>query len=371
MWRLRRQIGEIGGSFASALVRGEAGVGKNQVVGAIHAATPMRRGPLVVIDCATPRHGLEEDGRFDCALAAPVGAEPPSVGQPCIDQPCVNQDCAGRFDAALNGTIALVDVQSLPPEAQTCLLRVIRQRRMRSIESPTANETATRIVTVTHRDLRREVDEGRLCADLLAEIEASVIDVPPLRDRWTDVPQLFAHFLREAAGDDRPEWWRDATDAPAPIPLSLWLEMLGYHWPTNVRQMRDFARTIAADRSAPARLPPGDGWPTIQSAPSSPAPVAPPPGVGRPSKPSRPELARILASHGYVKRRVAIALHVSRNTLDAWMDELGLRSARDLTTEEIEAARRIADGDVDLAARALGVSTRALRLRIRALRPVR
>jgi len=202
-------------SDATVLVRGETGVGKELVARAIHAASPRRSGPFVVVDCAALAPGLFESALFGHERGAFTGAV---------------KAATGAFRAAHGGTIFLDEVGELPLDLQPKLLRVLQEREVLPVGGDQPIAVDVRVVGGTNRDLAAEVAAGGFREDLLYRLQVVELTVPPLRVRRPDIQALAEHFLaRLADRDGRPprRLAADAIDA-----------LLEYDWPGNVRELQ-------------------------------------------------------------------------------------------------------------------------------------
>ncbi len=197
----------------TTLLLGETGTGKEEVARALHEASG-RRGPFVVLDCAAlPR---------DLAEAAILGHRKGAFTGAVSDQP-------GAFEAANGGTIFIDEIGELPIELQPKLLRVLQRREVQRVGEHHPRAIDVRVLSATHRDLRRAMAEEGFRPDLYYRIAQYVIEIPSLRDRREDIVPLARYFVEQVAKDTR-------------RPLSLgddaaaWLE--DRRWDGNVRQLR-------------------------------------------------------------------------------------------------------------------------------------
>jgi transcriptional regulator with GAF, ATPase, and Fis domain len=199
---------------ATVLIHGETGAGKELVARAIHAASPRRSGPFVVVDCGAIAAGLVESALFGHERGAFTGAI---------------KAAAGAFRAAHGGTIFLDELGELPLDLQPKLLRVLQEREVQPLGADAPIAVDVRVVCGTNRDLAAEVSAGNFREDLWYRLRVVEIDVPPLRARRGDIPALAEHFLAahaQAAG--RPAK-RLASDAQAAL--------VEHDWPGNVREL--------------------------------------------------------------------------------------------------------------------------------------
>jgi DNA-binding NtrC family response regulator len=340
---LRLAIRALADGPATVLIRGETGVGKELVAQALHRASSRAKAPFVAVNCAALPEHLVESELFGHARGAFSGAASARDG---------------LFRAAGAGTLFLDEIGELPLPTQAKLLRALQERSVRPLGESREVPYDAKVVCATHRDLSRAVDEGAFRADLYARIESPEVVVPPLRERVSDVPLLFAHFVSSI--DAR--WIRRASVEPPPVPLDLVLSLMRHGWPRNVRELQRWVVALVAGSQEGLRVPPFSRGAT----PSEPAPsLEPAPGAERArGRPELAELLRVLDAHDHVQHQVARALGCSRTTLDKWMRELGVRRPKDVPEDEVRAAYRAANGDVDAAARALRVSSRGLQLRV-------
>jgi transcriptional regulator with PAS, ATPase and Fis domain len=207
MDRTRRRLGQLARSDAPVLVRGETGAGKEVVTRALHAASPRRRHPIVAVNCGALPKGLVESELFGTEAGAFTGA----------------RRREGRIAEADGGTLFLDEIGELPPEAQAVLLRVLETREVSPVGGRSGRRVDFRLVCATHRALPEMVDAGHFRADLYHRIATLVVDVPPLRARIEDIPELAAALLG-AEPDLTPRAWRALRRHP---------------WPGNVRELRN------------------------------------------------------------------------------------------------------------------------------------
>jgi transcriptional regulator with GAF, ATPase, and Fis domain len=209
------QMSRVAHADAPVLILGETGTGKELAGRAIHDASKRAAGPFVIIDCAALSATLIEDELFGHARGAFTGA----VGAQ-----------AGSFEAAAGGTIFLDEIGELPPAMQPKLLRVLESQMVKRLGENEHRRIDVRLVTATHRDLRRMVNAGAFREDLYFRIAVLPLVLPPLRSRPSDVPMLFRHFLRDRRPLD---------------PVSDG-ELSQMPWLGNVRELRNFVERACA-----------------------------------------------------------------------------------------------------------------------------
>jgi DNA-binding NtrC family response regulator len=213
-------------TVASVLLIGESGTGKELLAHHLHDSSERSDKPFVPVDCAAIPVDLFESELFGHKKGAFTGAM---------------RDKLGLFQVADGGTLFLDELGELPLEFQSKLLRAIQERSVRPVGSSGQRDVDVRIVAATNRDLKREVDQGNFRADLFYRLDVVRIAVPPLRERHGDVDLLATHFLQRFGA------------AAGIVSLSSdAAEMLrAYHWPGNVRQLRNAIERACALGTGP------------------------------------------------------------------------------------------------------------------------
>jgi len=215
MVRLYSLIRRLARSDLPVLVRGETGVGKEHAAQAVHAWSPREKRPFHAINCAALPETLAESALFGHERGAFTGA---------------TERRAGVFESAEGGTLFLDEVGEMPLSLQAKLLRALESRRITRLGSTRETAVDVRLVAATNRDLEAEVKAGRFRQDLLFRLGASVVEIPPLRDRPEEILLLAHRFLAEAC---------DKLKRPH---LSLAAEaahrLMEHPWPGNVRELR-------------------------------------------------------------------------------------------------------------------------------------
>lgn len=216
MQRVRNSIERAGPTSATILVRGESGVGKELVARAIHMRSGRRDGPLVCLNCAALAPTLLESELFGHEKGSFTGATERKIG---------------KFEAAHGGTLMLDEIGEMIPELQAKFLRVLEGQPFERLGGNKPIQTNVRVIAATNRDLEQAVRDKQFRSDLYFRLRVVEIDVPPLRDRISDIPILAEHFLemfRMHAGR--------RLDGFAPETLEL---LSRYSWPGNVRELRN------------------------------------------------------------------------------------------------------------------------------------
>ncbi|CAN7594738.1 sigma-54 dependent transcriptional regulator [Trinickia sp. LjRoot230] len=217
MRKVHAMVEAIGPTPADILIRGETGTGKEVLARAIHAAS-RRSGPFVALNCAALPEALFESEIFGHEAGAFTGAQ---------------QKRVGKFEHASGGTLFLDELESLSPALQAKLLRVLQERCVERLGSNTSISVDVRVVAAVKQDLKQLVDGGAFRADLYYRLNVATLELPPLRERRDDIPELFAHFVRDASA-------RFERTAPVwtPADMARWQ---AHDWPGNVRELKNVA----------------------------------------------------------------------------------------------------------------------------------
>ncbi len=221
------KISTIADNPCTVLIVGETGTGKELVAEAIHAQSQRRQGPLVKVSCFALSREIIESELFGHEKGAFTGAI---------------QQKRGRFELADGGTILLDDIEDVPLEYQTKLLRVIQERNFERVGGEKTISVDVRIIAATKRDPRQMAAEGRFRQDLLYRLLGAIIEIPPLRSRQEDIVPLVGHFLAKY-GDGK------ACKQFSPKALDC---LIRYHWPGNVRELEHVVEQSVAMCSGPA-----------------------------------------------------------------------------------------------------------------------
>ncbi|SFP37417.1 sigma-54 dependent transcriptional regulator [Geopseudomonas sagittaria] len=212
---LYQLIGKVLHNPVSVLVTGETGTGKELVARAIHDCGLRRSRPFIVQNCASLPENLLESELFGYRKGAFTGAD---------------RDRPGLFDAADGGTLFLDEIGDMPLALQAKLLRVLQEGEVRPLGSTETHRVDVRIIAATHRHLRTQVEAGRFREDLFYRLSHFPIELPPLRERDSDVLRLARHFAANACAflQRDPCRWSDAAQE----------RLASYDFPGNVRELK-------------------------------------------------------------------------------------------------------------------------------------
>jgi two-component system nitrogen regulation response regulator GlnG len=359
--RVREGIAQVADLKVPVLVRGETGTGKELVAQAIHRFSPRRAGPFLSINLGAVPKELAAAEIFGARKGAYTGS---------------TQEREGFFRAANGGTLFLDEVGEAPPEVQVMLLRVLETGELFPVGGHTPVSVDTRLITATDADLEERIRGGTFKAPLLHRLAGYEIRVPPLRERREDIGMLFLHFARQELqelGQAGPWETREPRAEPW-LPASLAVRLLRYSWPGNIRQLRNFARQlIIGSRNLPTLQlsPPLERMleaPLPQAEPG-PTPASPEPAVVSRRKPSEvgdQEMVAALNATSWDLKAAAERLNITRSSLYMLIERSpSLRTAADLSEEEITHCFQECDGDLDAMVQKLQVSKRGLQGRLK------
>jgi formate hydrogenlyase transcriptional activator len=216
---LRRAVelaDQVAATEATVLILGETGTGKELMADYIHQHSSRRARAMVRLNCAAIPETLLESELFGRERGAFTGAVDRQVG---------------RFELADRSTIFLDEIGDLPAEAQVKLLRVLEERQIERLGSPTPIRVDTRIVAATHQHLEQRIGEGKFREDLFYRLNVFPIRMPSLRERPEDVPQLVWRYVGEFSKTFDKHIDTISSDSMA--------RLQGYPWPGNVRELRN------------------------------------------------------------------------------------------------------------------------------------
>ena len=215
MQKVYEMVEKIAKTESTVLILGESGTGKELVAKALHSVSRRSAMPFVPVNCAAIPETLLESELFGYLKGAFTGA---------------NKDKKGLFESAQGGTLFLDEIGTLPLAMQSKLLRVLQEREILPIGGTKSLAVDVRIVAATNEKLEAKVKAGQFREDLFYRLSVIPIELPPLRDRASDVPLLVNHFLD---GVNQKEHRSITIDKMAIRALRA------YHWPGNVRQLEN------------------------------------------------------------------------------------------------------------------------------------
>ncbi len=295
-----KTIGLVAPKSVTVLITGESGTGKELVARAIHDSGKNPAGPFVAVNCAAIVETLLESDLFGHEKGAFTGA--------------VSRQ-AGKFALANDGTVFLDEISELSPAVQAKLLRVLQEKEYLPVGGVHVQTTSARVIAATNVDLKARVEQGSFREDLYYRLQVVTIDVPPLRHRMEDLPDLVQTLLARINKDMHRKVTR--------VAMEVMDAFDAYEWPGNIRELENVLMKAVA-------LCPGDAI-TSDLIPDEIA------GERRLSRPAaengtllslqeveRNHVARVLSATGWHKGRACEILGVSRPRLRRLIKQYGL-----------------------------------------------
>jgi two-component system, NtrC family, response regulator HydG len=209
-------IEKVAPADISVHIHGESGTGKELVARAIHTRSKRASGPFVKVNCGALTETLLESELFGHEKGAFTGAIKRKLG---------------RVELADKGTLFLDEVGDMTPGLQLKLLRVLQEKEFERVGGEETVRVDVRVISATHRDIKKEVEAGRFREDLFYRLHVVPCHVPPLRERREDIPLLVSHFIEKLGPRTNPEI-KGMDDAAL-------ARLCAYHWPGNVRELEN------------------------------------------------------------------------------------------------------------------------------------
>jgi transcriptional regulator with PAS, ATPase and Fis domain len=209
-------IDEVAKYKSTVLLVGETGVGKEVMAKLIHNKSDRNDKRFVVINCAAIPENLIESELFGHEKGSFTGA---------------NYRKIGKFEQAQGGTIFLDEMAELPLNMQVKFLRVLQERQLERIGSSSSIDLDVRIIAATNKDLAKELEKGSFREDLYYRVNVVKIEIPPLRERYEDIPMLSEIFLNEFSK----EYGKNFKE----IDMEAMHILLNYTWNGNVRELKN------------------------------------------------------------------------------------------------------------------------------------
>jgi two-component system nitrogen regulation response regulator GlnG len=221
MQEVFRAIGRLSRSSMTVLITGESGTGKELVARALHRHSPRAAKPFIALNTSAFTADLLESELFGHEKGAFTGAA---------------ELRRGRFEQADGGTLFLDEIGDMSPALQTRLLRVLAEGEFYRVGGQMPVRVDVRVIAATHQDLEQRVEQGLFREDLLHRLNVIRIEVPPLRQRREDIPELLQHYLDVAA--------MELGVAPKVLAPEAQRALLSFDWPGNVRQLVNACRRL-------------------------------------------------------------------------------------------------------------------------------
>ncbi len=215
-------IEKVARTDSTVIITGETGTGKELIARAIHKCSPRKDRPFVPINCAAIPEQLLESEFFGYEKGAFTGAM---------------RSRMGRIEFSNQGTLFLDEISSMSLELQAKLLRVIQEQEFERIGGLKTIKVDFRLISATNQDLKEKIKEGTFREDLFYRLNVIPINVPPLRERKSDIPILVNHFLKELREHNKTSVKRFSDKAME--------RLMQYHWPGNVRELKNLVERLS------------------------------------------------------------------------------------------------------------------------------
>jgi two-component system nitrogen regulation response regulator GlnG len=330
MREVYKAIGRVTAQNVPVLITGESGTGKDLIARAIYQHGFRAKAPFLALNCAAIPENLLESELFGHEKGAFTGADRRRIG---------------KFEQVSGGTIFLDEIGDMPLALQAKMLRLLQEQTFERVGGNETIRTDVRLIAATHRDLKIWSEEGKFRPDLYYRLNVFAIHLPPLRERGEDLPLLVRHYLRHFSR----ELGREVQEA-APEALA---RLRSYDWPGNVRELQSVLKQAILQAHGGVLLP--DFLPELPQALVEPAaPVSAPGGSIDPGAFLRQRLSpdsrdlyreihreldrlvlpRVLEYTGGNQQRAALLLGITRRTLRAKLQDVGLHVAHALEANE-------------------------------------
>ena len=228
MIRIMDMIARVAPTDSTVLITGESGTGKGLVARKLHQLSQRSRRPFITVDCGTLVETLFESELFGHVKGSFTGADANKIG---------------KFELAQNGTLFFDEISNIGLEVQAKLLRAVEERKISKVGSHRVVTVDVRIIAATNKDLTKAIKDGTFREDLFYRLNVVLIQMPPLRERKSDIPLLVQHFLEKYNARLRKDFRGISPDA---------LDLLVRHdWPGNVRELENTVERLVVLSSGP------------------------------------------------------------------------------------------------------------------------
>ncbi len=219
MKEIFRLIDRVSKSDSTVLILGESGTGKELIARAIHNKSPRKENNFVAVNCASIPDTLVESELFGHIKGAFTGAY---------------KDRTGKFELADKGSIFLDEIADLNLEVQAKLLRTLQEKEIEKVGKSEPVNVDVRVIAATNKDLKQLISENKFREDMFYRINVIPINIPPLRERKSDIPLLTEHFKKQYAQHGKLKFSSNAIKS-----------LENYNWPGNVRELENIIERVA------------------------------------------------------------------------------------------------------------------------------
>jgi formate hydrogenlyase transcriptional activator len=300
--RVLKMVETVAPTGSTVLIRGETGTGKELIARALHQLSTRRERTFVKMNCAAIPSGLLESELFGHEKGAFTGAISQKVG---------------RFELANQGTLFLDEVGDVPLELQPKLLRVLQEQEFERLGSTRTQRVDVRLVAATNRDLAEMAAKGQFRNDLFYRLNVFPVELPSLRERREDIPQLVRHFAQKVA--------RSMGRQIETIPVEAMDGLVHYPWPGNIRELENIIeRAVILSPGPELRI-------NLADLKSAAPPEAPLGAAMTLADAERDHILGVLRDTGWVlggPNGAAARLAMKRTTLQSKMKKLGISRPR-------------------------------------------
>ena len=233
MARIMDMIARVAPTDSTVLITGESGTGKGLVAHKIYQLSPRSRRPFITVDCGTLVETLFESELFGHVKGSFTGADANKIG---------------KFELAQHGTLFFDEISNIGLEVQAKLLRAVEERKISKVGSHRVITVDVRLIAATNKDLARAIKDGTFREDLFYRLNVVLIQMPPLRERKSDIPLLVQHFLEKY----NPRLRKNILGV-TPEALNM---LVRHDWPGNVRELENTVERLVVLSTGPYLSPP-------------------------------------------------------------------------------------------------------------------
>jgi DNA-binding NtrC family response regulator len=218
---IKSMIDKVAPTEARVLITGENGTGKELVAHWLHEKSNRNKGPFIEVNCAAIPSELIESELFGHVKGAFTSA---------------NKDRAGKFEAANGGTLFLDEIGDMSLSAQAKVLRALQENKVQRVGSDKDIKVDVRVLAATNKDLKTEIEDKKFREDLYHRLAVIIINVPALKDRKADIPELILHFTEKIA--------KEQGTKPKVFDQNAIALLEGLNWTGNVRELRNVVERL-------------------------------------------------------------------------------------------------------------------------------